>query len=141
MPLLLLGKNRKHIVSLKDLKHVPDLKTLINVFATFTLTTFAWVFFRSNTIADAINYLKRIIVNSDYTSLSSNSTMNNTIWPLFIFIGFFIIVEWLNRDSETVISRFLLERKFMRYSFYFLILILIIININNEASGFIYFQF
>jgi len=141
LPLLLLEKNRKYTVSLKDLRHVPDLKTLINIFATFTLTTFAWVFFRSNSIADAINYLKRIIVNSDYTSLSSNSTMNNTIWPLFIFIGFFVTVEWLNRDSETVVSRFLLERKFMRYSFYFLIIILIIININNEASGFIYFQF
>jgi D-alanyl-lipoteichoic acid acyltransferase DltB (MBOAT superfamily) len=141
LPLILLEKNRKYTVSLKDLGHVPDLKTLINVFATFTLTTFAWVFFRSNSIADAINYLKRIILNSDYTSLSSNSTMNNTIWPLFIFIGFFVTVEWLNRDSETVVSRFLLERKFMRYSFYFLIIILIIININNEASGFIYFQF
>jgi alginate O-acetyltransferase complex protein AlgI len=141
LPLLLLGKNKRYTVSLKDLNHIPGIRTLFNILMTFTLTTLSWIFFRSNTITDAVSYLKRIVINTDYTSLSSNSTMNHTIWPLFIFLCLFIVIEWLNRDSETVIGKFLLERKFMRYSFYFLILLLVIININNEASSFIYFQF
>lgn len=141
LPSLLLGKNRKYTLSLKELRHIPNIKTLFFIFKTFTLTTLAWVFFRSNTITDAVQYLKRIVVNDDYKTLSTNITMDHSIWPLFAFIGILIVVEWMNRDNDNVVGSYLLKKNYLRYSFYFLIVLLIILNINNEANDFIYFQF
>jgi len=141
LPLLLSNKNRKYVSSLKAIKNIPDYKSLISIISTFLITTFAWVFFRSNSITHAINYLKRIFINKDYTSLTISSTADNSIWPLYMFLGFFIIIEWLNRDNESIIGEFLLKQRFLRYSFYFLIILLVILNINNESNNFIYFQF
>lgn len=50
--------------------------TLGKVIITFALTTFAWIFFRANSLGQAINFLKRMITKPDPWSLFDGSMYN-----------------------------------------------------------------
>ncbi|BAO74398.1 MBOAT family O-acyltransferase [Winogradskyella sp. PG-2] len=141
LPLLLSNRNRAYLNEIEVKRFLPSIKTLVQMGFTFVLTSFAWIFFRSNSVADAFQYVKRIIINNDYLTLSSDRTMNVSVKPLLVSLALFILFEWYNRNRESIVGGNLFKSPFLRYSLYFVIVFMIILNIKNEASGFIYFQF
>jgi hypothetical protein len=56
MPLLLTNSNRKNINEIEMNTLIPKIKDILSILLTFFLTVIAWVFFRSNTILDAVNF-------------------------------------------------------------------------------------
>ena len=98
---------------------------------------FAWIFFRSNNIIQAFNYIKRIF-SSNFFQSSINLYPNKHI--IFSTLVFFIIIEWLGREKNYAIENLFLKNKFLKYSFFILIGILIFIFQGKEQQ-FIYFQF
>ena len=87
---------------------------------TFTIVTIAWIFFRSDTIHDAVNYLTNIFLNlpnfKDFLTWRSSSTEGSHIEFLFIFKNFVV-------KSSILIIVILLFGSFV------------------NPSSFIYFQF
>jgi D-alanyl-lipoteichoic acid acyltransferase DltB (MBOAT superfamily) len=61
LPLLLLNKNRQHLTDVvAQNRKLPTLKEIWQMTTTFTLVTFAWIFFRLTSIHEALSFTKRI---------------------------------------------------------------------------------
>ena len=110
------------------------LKELSQVGKTFIIVTIGWIFFRSESLTEAFNYLHNIFSKSLFTSPE--------IFPkiTIIFIFTFIIVEWLGKSDEYAISSIVHLKKRYRWSVY-LILCFLIFILSSDKTEFIYFQF
>jgi len=109
---------------------------VIQLIFTFVLVLFSWIFFRANSMSDAMH-----IVHQIFTNLS-NPHIGKTIL-FYSFIGISILLFKEIRD-EFFPKRFLLfENKSMviRYLSYASILIIIILIGVFDGGQFIYFQF
>jgi len=58
LPLLLRGKNRKHIGALQLGWNFISVKTFFSILSTFLLTCLAWIFFRSASVTEAFAYIE-----------------------------------------------------------------------------------
>jgi alginate O-acetyltransferase complex protein AlgI len=132
IPLFLIGKNRKYITTVvAGERWFPSLIELFQIGVTFFLTMIAWVFFRSENISSAFNYLFKMI-----TQIGIPSTNRGGV----IFILLFILIEWLNRRDEREL--FKLENNYSRMSIYIFLTYLIVAHFKLiDLSQFIYFQF
>lgn len=141
---LVVMKERK-IKTLNQEKLLPEIGDIVRMGFTFILITFAWIFFRAESLSHAFQYIEGIFCSSHFLEIHSKSTFDNSIIPLICYLFFFIVLEWFSRHSEYVIHPYLLQDKWyltpVRFGLYFFILLVIMLNIKNEASNFIYFQF
>jgi len=100
LPLLLLNRNRKHVSEVvAQSRKWPSLKELIQMTITFSLVTFAWIFFRAPTIGSAVSYIKQIIVSA------YNNPFQFMHWPasvksIFLYIIPLVIIDWWFRKDE-----------------------------------------
>jgi D-alanyl-lipoteichoic acid acyltransferase DltB (MBOAT superfamily) len=132
LPLLLSNKNRNNLDEVAENSFLPSLKEFFQILLTFSLTTFAWIFFRSETITDAMLYIVRIL---DFGNFIPEVIRHKKIIPLLIV---FIVLEWFSRKQEYAI---VLDKKY-RTVFYLLFAFLIMYYASvSEKSSFIYFQF
>ena len=134
LPLLLLKKNRNNIESAALSWNLESIKVRFNIVMTFLLSCLAWVFFRAKTITDAVLYLKRIILNGDFTSQYLSNERYN--YELLILVILFVLVEWNNRTKIEPLSG--------KYSYAKLTLCLaaiIALGTYSDYKEFIYFQF
>ncbi|MGE5355311.1 MAG: MBOAT family O-acyltransferase [Deltaproteobacteria bacterium] len=139
LPLLLYGKNRTNLDTIAHGKLLPSLNELTKMIMTFTLTTVAWVFFRSVSIEDSLNYLAQTFSASffslPYFSISQSRYLFFTVFFLFIFI------EWYGRERQYALQILGLKWKQpIRYAFYYF-LVLLIFYFGGKEQQFIYFQF
>lgn len=135
LPLLLSNKNRVNLNEVAAESFFPSIKEFFQIIFTFSLTVFAWIFFRSDTVGDALAFIKRIF-SKTVLSIPEIRPLD-----LMVLIFFFTILEWLGRKNEFCIEKFPnWFYKPMRWSFY-LILILCIIVFQGKQETFIYFQF
>ncbi|WP_234110735.1 MBOAT family O-acyltransferase [Chryseobacterium sp. R2A-55] len=135
LPLMLTNKNRNNLQVVAMGKLIPSLKDAFKILITFTLTAFAWIFFRAEDLTHAFSFIKGIF---------NKSTLSfPTVFPVAI-IGlslFFFVVEWFGREDNFAIEKlFFKSKRIMRYIFYFILIILIYIFAGKEQE-FIYFQF
>jgi alginate O-acetyltransferase complex protein AlgI len=135
LPLLLTNNNRTNLGSVAKNRWFPDYKEIIQILVTFGLTTFAWIFFRANSVTLAFHYIKGIFTKSLFTLPEIRPTF------LIILVLFFIIIEWLGREGNFALDNFRKQgNRFFRWSFLMLILVLLFI-FGKEEQQFIYFQF
>ncbi|MBN8641848.1 MAG: MBOAT family protein [Flavobacteriales bacterium] len=135
LPLLLANKNRNNIGTVAEGRILPNPQEVMSMGITFTLTVFAWIFFRANDMTHAISYIKGIFTKSLFSV--------PTILPmsLFALLTFFIIIEWLGREHQYALQKFGFKwPKLARLSFYYLLIVLLFVFMGKEQE-FIYFQF
>ena len=107
---------------------------------TFAFVTFAWVFFRSKDIGEALNYFERI-----YSSILLNPKQFLALpggKMAFLYIIPLIVGDWWFRRNERKL--FDNNFSFLFIRFIYLLLSLFIIQFwarNDESLSFIYFQF
>jgi D-alanyl-lipoteichoic acid acyltransferase DltB (MBOAT superfamily) len=139
LPLLLTQSNRNNLDSIAQGKLIPSFKDFIAMLFTFTLTVFAWIFFRSNSMEQAIG----IILEIASTSLFEIPMFEGKRQALQVLalIAFFIAIEWMGRERQFALSNFGFnwKRKY-RLAFYYGI-ILMIFWFGGKEQQFIYFQF
>lgn len=135
LPLLLFNKNRVHTDVVAEHRFLPSVKEFLNIMITFFITTLAWIFFRANTITEALDYLGRLIDRSMLSIPQVRPTF------LIVFIGLFIGIEWLGRRQLYALETLWLGYpKPVRWALYYLIVMLIFLYGGKEQE-FIYFQF
>ena len=135
LPLLLLNKNRINVTTVAQGKLFPSVKEVVQIFITFTFTVFAWIFFRANSITQALLYIQGIFNKSLFSK--------PTIFPVILMglLLFFITIEWMGRENQYAIERLGFKwPKTIRVSFYYLLIVLIFLFMGKEQE-FIYFQF
>ena len=143
LPLLLTKRNRTNLETVAQGNSLPTLRELIGMLTTFSLTVFAWIFFRANSLTHAFNYIKTIFSKSLFYIPNKKPFLGFKIHPavLVIFIIFFMIIEWIGRENQYAIAT--LGSKWtrpLRWAFYYVILLMVFLFISHEQQ-FIYFQF
>lgn len=135
LPLLLTNNNRNNLSIVAENSLFPNLKEWLQMVVTFFLTMIAWIFFRSESITQALNICKEIFSTSLLTMPSQR--------PLFMFlaIGFFILIEWMGRRNRYALETLLVQKhRVFRWGFYYALMISILLFAGKEQT-FIYFQF
>ncbi len=140
LPLLLLGKNRQYLEVVSKDRIIPTGKEFCQMFITFLLVTFSWIFFRADNLGEAFAYLsgifdKSLFASSDFASKNVARTTN-------ISIIFFLILEWISRKDKYAIEKLVLPwHSSLRWAFYSFVIFIMVMFFETNGAPFIYFQF
>ena len=130
IPLFLGGNHRKfnhEVVAQNSI--FPSLKESIQIIITFFFVLTGWVFFRSETIYDAFQYLSIMLFQFNF----------NFAWIRGLPILFlFLILDWSQRKNERTLFN---HNILLRWFFYLFLSLLIFLNFGKTNVDFIYFQF
>ena len=136
--LLLTNKNRNNLEVVAQGKVLPSLKELFSILFTFSLTVFAWVFFRAENLSHAVQYILDVFKNPGSFLLVSVYIKHKVILLLLLI---FILVEWFGREGQYAIAHIGIKwKRPFRYALYYVIIIAIIF-FGGKEQQFIYFQF
>ena len=139
LPLFYLNRNRNYLES-------PDLFSSARTFfsegfqmlSTFVLVTLGWVFFRSETLGDAIIFFKRMLfgfTHGEYLHPSGYRMMDYYV----LLIGFAIFEYIIRKDERNPIG---FKNRFVRFLTYLVLILLMIMFYDDGVDrSFIYFQF
>lgn len=139
LPLQLLNRNRKNLEIVASGKLLPSAGDLFRMIGTFSLTAFAWIFFRAETINHAFLYIKNMF------SASLFSFPNLARGPMALIFGLlvlFVILEWVGRESNYAIEKLFIKQPLLiRWGFYAALIFAIGMFMQTKETPFIYFQF
>ncbi len=139
LPLLLTKSNRNNLDLVAKGRYLPNIKEFSFILLTFSLTVFAWIFFRAENVSHAFSYISEILSPSLFT-IPKFSGMLRALTTI-ILIGFFITIEWFGREGQYAIAQLGLKwKRPLRYIMYYTIIILIF-WFGGKEQQFIYFQF
>ncbi len=121
------------------------------ILGTFALTTFAWIFFRADTIKDAVFFIRRMITRIDLWALFDGSLYKfgtdrvdfHVICLAFVMM---LIVDLIRIKKKEDIGGFLLRQNLI---FRWVVLLALILGtlvygaygVDFDSSQFIYFRF
>lgn len=135
LPLLLLDKNRSNMGTVAEGRTWPTLQEIWAMSTTFALTVFAWVFFRADSLSDALRYIGGIFNRSLFSIPTVRPSM------LLALLLFFVLMEWQGREQPYALAQLGLRwSRTVRWSAYYG-LILAICYFAGAGETFIYFQF
>ncbi len=135
LPLLLSNQNRTHLGTAAEGRWLPNVREFFQISLTFLLTLVAWIFFRSASILDAFAYIGNM--------LSTSLWAVPEVFPrkIILFIGFFVLIEWMQRDKQHALQLDNVQvPRFVRWGWYNA-LIFVIFWFGGSQQEFIYFQF
>jgi len=134
LPLMLIGKNRTYLNNVSEGKFFPYPKEALQILLTFSLSTFAWIFFRAKDISSAFYYIGSIF---DNFNLQINSSTGIKLLPIIVLL---FGIEWFQRDKDHSLDIRNLN-VVLRWSIYLVIILLTVSLGKYENQSFIYFQF
>ncbi len=140
LPLLVLNKNRINTDTVAQGKHLPSFKEFLKMLITFSLTVFAWVFFRAENLSHALNYISTIFSKSLFSIPYAFGLGVNIIILTTLFIIILIIVEWFGRNKKYALEFNKNLNPFYQWALFYLIAIIIFL-FGQRQQDFIYFQF
>lgn len=135
IPLLLTNKNRNNLQFSTSNGLKARIITFFQISLTFSLVTFAWIFFRSSSLTFAFNYINKTLSSSIFTFPE--------VFPktVFGYLFLFLIIEWFGRNDFFALQKLGLNwKKSYRIIFYY-ILTLAIMYFYGKEYQFLYFQF
>jgi alginate O-acetyltransferase complex protein AlgI len=141
IPSIVSNSNRRNLEIVAKGKFFPSVKDVFAICYTFSLTVLAWIFFRSETVGQAINYIFRML-NKSIFSIPEFSNIGKSIVTVILIIVF-MIIEWMGREQKYAIFKFGSNwKRPYRIAFYYLLLLIIFYSsLNVNTQTFIYFQF
>ncbi|MCX6582992.1 MAG: MBOAT family protein [Candidatus Aminicenantes bacterium] len=126
-------KARKKFVKKIKLNKFPILRYCISVFITFNLVSFAWIFFRAESLQEAFRYIK-------YIQLVFHGKGAAYLLFNLAMTAVFILLEILykNRDKLPALQRIPAVVKAVGFALFICLIIIFAVDTSNE---FIYLQF
>lgn len=142
IPLLLLKKNRNNLETPSKGRLLPTFKELIQIISTFSLVTFSWIFFRAESVSDAIAYIRGIFSPSLFILPKGDSLMGaHNPKIILALIAIMLIIEWIGRDKQYAIQSLGLNwARPLRWTLYISVIVAIF-YFSGIQQQFIYFQF
>jgi D-alanyl-lipoteichoic acid acyltransferase DltB (MBOAT superfamily) len=142
MPSIIFNTNRNNLEIVAKGKLLPSAKELFQMMLTFTLTVFAWIFFRAENVTHALNYIEGIY-SSKLFIIPKLSLLHGSIAApkLIILVTLFCITEWIGREQQYALEAISNKIPRLLKWFFYTILIAAIIWFQGKEQQFIYFQF
>lgn len=128
----------------KELIHLnkwPKINKLIQVFCTFNLVCFSWIFFRASSLSDATTIIKRIFAEFSLKVDLGRLGVSRYQAVLCIALVAFLLLVQLYQRSGTVSREFSKKPSVVRWGVYYCGLIILIVFGVFSTNSFIYFQF
>ena len=133
LPLLLRGKNRRYTSdTIGEGRWLPTVREFLGMAWTFSMVCVAWVFFRAESVGEAVDYLGRIAEFVDGRHLEIRGIIGTSIIGLCFFGD--VMLTGQSQLKEIPI-------KAIQWSVYLLIILAILLCWADESTQFIYFQF
>lgn len=136
MPSIIFSTNRNNLTIVAQGKYLPTAKEFLSIIITFSLTIFAWIFFRAESIQHAVSYISKIF------SFSIGSKPEVLPIPTLLLIILFMTIEWFGREYQYALQ---ITKSFKKPYFsivcYYSVIVLILLFGNFSVNQFIYFQF
>src|SRR5262245_16854864 len=134
LPLLLTDRNRAHLRIVAEGRFLPSLRDVLAMATTFGLVLLAWVFFRCDSVGQAIEYLRGFVTPGP-RSLPLDPA------PIGLLLAAFVCLEWSGREQPYAIAALGAHPSArLRWSVYFVILS-VSFFFAGQPQQFIYFQF
>jgi alginate O-acetyltransferase complex protein AlgI len=142
LPIQLTKNNRNHLDTVAHGRLFPSAKEFFSILVTFALTVFAWIFFRSDTLIDAIHYISGIFKSpGSWFILSTYRNLVENYKSIIFLLMVFIVIEWLGRENKYAMEGIgKLKSQPVRFAVYFLVFVSILLLAGGKQE-FIYFQF
>lgn len=138
LPLLLANLHRRNIGCVAEGRWFPSVIELFLILLNFVLVTVLWVFFRSESIGQAVNYIATIFSASLFSMPSFQSNYDTIKITIFIII--FMLTEWFGREHPHALANLVEMNRLSRHLLYYVI-IFSIFWMGGIEQEFIYFQF
>lgn len=139
MPSIVFNTNRAHLDIVAKGRYLPTVKEFLAIGLTFSLTVFAWIFFRAASVTHAFSYIFEIF-SSSLLTLPDFPGIGKAVSIVFL-TGIFLIVEWLGREQQYAIAQLGIKWFILvRWAMYYAIILAIFFFAGSEQQ-FIYFQF
>jgi hypothetical protein len=114
--------------------NISSVKTILNILATFALTTIAWIFFRAKSMTEAVGYIQKMVTDFHFNpQYLSNERYN---FELVLLVLVFVFVEWFNRSKVEPLSG---KASWIKVTL--AIMALLALGVYSDYKEFIYFQF
>lgn len=144
----MLSPLRANLIKITKIDKVPLLHKLTQIITTTLLVMFAWIFFRANTISDAIYIIKNLFVNVGeilnpvyIISTLFSMGLNNVDTPVIVIsVIILFIVSYIQR-KHSITELIASKKPIIRYGVYYAIIMYMIFFSYVGTSQFIYFQF
>lgn len=136
LPSVLLHTNRNNLDIVAKGKILPSIKDFFQIGITFSLTVFAWIFFRAKDVHHAFEYISGIFSPSLF--LMPDLPESGIIILFLVSICF--LIEWLGRENNFALGKISIFPTPVSWSVY-LGLILLLFVFQGKEQAFIYFQF
>ncbi len=139
IPVFLLGNNKKYKNSIIGEKSfISTLNELLQALFVFVVVTISWVFFRSETIFKALEYLQNIFL--DFSFGLYNHPKGYRMIDYYVLIFLFLVFEFIIRKDER--NPFKFKSRVLRFIIYTLLILLMLLFYDDGVDrSFIYFQF
>ncbi len=135
MPSVFFNTHRNNLEIVAIHQRFPSFKELAAMVITFSLTTFAWIFFRAHSLTEAYIYIRGIFSKSLFTLPTVRPTY------VLVLLVIFITIEWIGRRNSYAIATLGQQQSVgIRWAFYLLLIVALFI-FGSQAQTFIYFQF
>ncbi|MCC8358507.1 MBOAT family O-acyltransferase [Salinimicrobium sediminilitoris] len=130
IPLLWMAGNRKYLEDTPT----SSLREISKIFFTFSIISFAWIFFRSTDLFMAVQYILRLLTYDNWRGL--DEIFFYPFFEILFVLTSFIAIEWLHRNQEQPLCG---RNVILKTSI--LIVVIIVFGYFEESKDFIYFQF
>lgn len=134
-------KLRHTVSNFLNLTKFPSVHNLLRVCITFHLVLFAWIFFRANSLSDAMTIIKNIFIGLDLHSAAVYVLSKKSELVLALLSILFVeIIHIVHRHKD--MRHFFSDRPlWLRWAFYYSVIFGILIFGDFTNEEFIYFQF
>ena len=128
-------KPRKRLFKKLGITNDHALVVITETIITLFIVMIAWIFFRANSIHQAIKYIDEMISPSLFSVPQVFPVNVSILATLFIFS------EWLQRKKEHALQIDNLKVRIVRWIIYYGVVFLILLTLNDSQQSFIYSQF
>ena len=128
-------KPRKRLFKKLGITNDHTLVVITETIITLFIVMIAWIFFRANSIHQAIKYIDEMISPSLFSVPQVFPVNVSILATLFIFS------EWLQRKKEHALQIDNLKVRIVRWIIYYGVVFLILLTLNDSQQSFIYSQF
>lgn len=135
IPSVILNTNRNHLDIVAKDKKLPSLIEFFKIIFTFSITILAWIFFRSESVTQAIAYIVKIFKVNLNGGINYLSIERYVIENVFLIV-IFILLEWHSRRKAHPFFGY-----FSSVKIGLVLWLLFLFGVYSEANDFIYFQF
>ncbi len=144
----ILSPIRKKVVEFTKIYKIPKVHNIIKMIIVISLVMFAWIFFRANTIYDAMYIVSNLFVNAK--NIFNPSEIIRVIFnlgmrPAEVMITIAVVIVLIStsylQTKINIITTVSQRPLIIRYGIYYALVMCLIIFAYVGSSEFIYFQF